>query len=733
MATRQQGEEAIFNDARKIESPPKRAEFLKEVCGDDHRLKARVEALLGVHEQEPEFLQAPPSGLAPTIEQPAVAEGPGTAIGPYKLLQQIGEGGFGVVYMAEQERPVRRKVALKIIKPGMDTKEVIARFEVEEQALALMDHPNIAHVFDAGATESGRPYFVMELVKGIPITDYCDQYNLATQERLDLFASVCHAVQHAHQKGIIHRDIKPSNVLVTLHDGEPVVKVIDFGVAKAINQRLTERTLFTKFAQLVGTPLYMSPEQAELSGLDVDTRTDIYSLGVLLYELLTGTTPFDKQRIHEAAYDEIRRIIREEEPRKPSTQISTLGDTASKISAHRKTEPKKLSALLRGDLDWIVMKALEKDRTRRYATAKDFAADVMRYVNDEPVEASPPSVVYRFRKYVRRNSRAVAVATTAVILLVLIAGGAWRVTVVDQGRQMAILQAAKKELEAENANRKLEIAEKQRIIDQRAAEEATERAAQAEKQREEEARKAKDIEWLRSTALPELQKMKDDKKWSEAFALAEEARAKFPEDASVLQYWQEVSSTWSVVTNPPGAKASVRPYGDVDQPWTLLGTTPLNRVPVARDFYHWKIEKDGYELVEGCAGPNVVDLKVTLDAVGTLPAGMVRVAASMREGEAEFIMDRHEVTNKQFKSFVDAGGYTIHEYWQHRFVDEEGNELPFKEALARFVDSTGKPGPSTWKDGTYAAGEDDHPVRGVSWYEAAAYAFRVRKSLPTIL
>ena len=335
-----------------------------------------------------------------------MTEVPGTVIGPYKLLEQIGEGGFGVVFMAEQQRPVRRRVALKVIKPGMDTRQVIARFEAERQALALMDHPNIARVLDAGATESGRPYFVMELVRGIPLSEFCDQNRLTVGERLELFITVCHAVQHAHQKGIIHRDIKPNNVLVTLHDGTPVAKVIDFGVAKATGQQLTEKTLFTSFAQMIGTPLYMSPEQAEMSGLDVDTRSDIYSLGVMLYELLTGTTPFDQERMRTAGYDEVRRIIREEEPAKPSARISTLNRAATTVSANRKSDPSRLSQLFRGELDWIVMKALEKDRNRRYETAAAFAADVQRYLDDEAVEACPPSARYRFRKFARRNKAA---------------------------------------------------------------------------------------------------------------------------------------------------------------------------------------------------------------------------------------------------------------------------------------------------------------------------------------
>src|SRR5262249_30441325 len=299
--------------------------------------------------------------------------------------------------------PVRRKVALKVLKPGMDTRQVVARFEAERQALALMDHPHIAQVFDGGETASGRPYFVMELVKGAPITEFCDQNCLPVRERLALFVSVCQAVQHAHQKGIIHRDLKPSNVLVTVHDTTPVVKVIDFGVAKALGQELTDKTLFTCFAQMVGTPLYMSPEQAGQSGLDIDTRSDIYSLGVLLYELLTGTTPFDKARLKEVDYEELRRIIREEEPPRPSTRISTLGQAASTVSAQRKSVPRQLSRLFRGELDWIVMKCLEKDRNRRYETPNGLARDVERYLHDEPVQACPPSPWYRVRKFVRRH------------------------------------------------------------------------------------------------------------------------------------------------------------------------------------------------------------------------------------------------------------------------------------------------------------------------------------------
>jgi serine/threonine protein kinase/Flp pilus assembly protein TadD len=416
---------SIFCEARERRSAEERAEYLDEACGDDADLRARVEELLCAEPVVGNFLQGDSSQLqlAETIDEP-ITEHPGTVIGPYKLMEQIGEGGMGLVFVAEQQHPVRRKVALKVIKPGMDTRQVIARFEAERQALAIMDHPNIAKVLDGGATASGRPYFVMDLVKGMPITQFCDDNRLNPRERLELFLHVCEAVQHAHLKGIIHRDIKPSNVLVASHDGKPVVRVIDFGVAKAVGQQLTDKTMYTHLAQLIGTPLYMSPEQAGESSLDVDTRSDIYSLGVLLYELLTGTTPFDQERFKEAGYDEMRRIIREEEPPKPSTRISTLGQAAMTVSTQRKSDPKRLSQLFRGELDWIVMKALEKDRNRRYETASAFAADVQRYLQDEPVFACPPSAWYRFRKLARRNKTGLVIAGLILFFMVLLGGGA---------------------------------------------------------------------------------------------------------------------------------------------------------------------------------------------------------------------------------------------------------------------------------------------------------------------
>lgn len=418
-ASRRHEAEELFQHAADLPSE-QRAAYLDQRGASDPAVRTEVERLLARLETSAIASLAAVERLD-ELDRDLV----GDHVGPYKLLQLIGEGGFGAVYMAEQQEPVHRKVALKIIKLGMDTKQVIARFEAERQALALMEHPNIARVFDAGATEAGRPYFVMELVRGIPITEYCDENGLSTRERIELFTQVCRAVQHAHQKGVIHRDIKPSNVLVTLHDGTPVPKVIDFGIAKATSERLTEKTLFTEFLQFVGTPQYMSPEQAAMSGLDVDTRTDVYSLGVLLHELLTGTTPFDAVALRKAAFGEVQRIIQEEEPPTPSQRVSTLGSRLPEIARARRAEPQALRRLIRGDLDWIVMRALEKDRTRRYETATSLAEDVDRHLHDEPVLAGPPALTYKLRKFVRRNRIAVAsgALVTAALLIGLAAAG----------------------------------------------------------------------------------------------------------------------------------------------------------------------------------------------------------------------------------------------------------------------------------------------------------------------
>ena len=417
----------IFDQASKMPPGLERERFVARACADDIKLREHVIALLAASERAGNFLS--PASFIPGAV--VAGEKVGDRIGAYTLLDRIGEGGWGVVYKARREGPLRRTVAIKVLKLGMDSRQVIARFEAERQALALMDHPNIARVLDAGATSAGRPFFVMELVRGVPITQFCDQANLSTAERLAVFVPVCHAIQHAHQKGIIHRDLKPSNVLVTLHDGKPVPKVIDFGIAKTVEQRLTDKTLFTGFGQLIGTPAYMSPEQAEMSGLDIDTRSDVYSLGVLLYELLTQTTPFDQKSMLETGFDEMRRIIREVEAMRPSTRLMrTLGPPipifaeapvpAKPATRRPDGELKDVVQRLRGDLDWVILKCLEKDRERRYATAVGLANDVDRHLNHEPVLASPPTAVYRLRKLFRRHRTPILAG--ALVLLALVGG-----------------------------------------------------------------------------------------------------------------------------------------------------------------------------------------------------------------------------------------------------------------------------------------------------------------------
>jgi serine/threonine protein kinase len=474
-----QREEQVFHAALEVADPAARAAFLDRACEGDAMLRAQVEESLAAQaEAELFFTQtgaaAVPSegvvGLSAALEEMDVSVLE-TGIGPYKLLQRLGEGGCGVVYMAEQEKPVRRRVALKIIKLGMDTKSVIARFEAEQQALALMDHPSIARVLDAGVTDSGRPYFVMELVHGVKLTTYCDENELTIPERLDLFVQVCHAIQHAHQKGIIHRDIKPSNILVTLHDKVAVPKVIDFGIAKAVEGRLTDQTLFTPNEHFIGTPAYMSPEQAQFSGLDVDTRSDIYSLGVLLYELLTGKTPFDQKELMAAGLDEMRRTLRDREPPSPSKKIQNLpAEELAEIAAHRGAEPARLKSILSRDLDWIVMKALEKDRGRRYETANGLALDVNRYLDNEPVVAGPPSRRYRLQKLVRRNRATFAAGSAVAISLVACSVvSTWLLLKEREARRkadVAELQKVGLQQQADKLNQLRQIAEdRQRLLE----------------------------------------------------------------------------------------------------------------------------------------------------------------------------------------------------------------------------------------------------------------------------
>jgi serine/threonine protein kinase/Flp pilus assembly protein TadD len=454
-------EAAVFNAARLLETLEDRRRYLEKACAGDQDLQARVEALLRVHAEEPTFLEQPAEGVQP-LPVPTF-EGPGAHIGPYRLVKPLGEGGMGSVFLAEQKEPVRRQVALKLIRPGLDGRQVLARFEAERQALALMDHPHIARVFDAGTTDSGRPYFVMELVQGLPLTRYCDEHRLSLRRRLELLILICHAVQHAHQKGIIHRDLKPSNILVAEHDGRPMPKVIDFGVAKATEQRLTEETLWTETGQVVGTLEYMSPEQADPGQADIDTRSDIYALGALLYELLTGSTPLGRLRRQGAPLWELLRMIREEEAVPPSTRLSATEELPA-IAARRSVEISQLRRVLRGDVDWIVMKCLEKERSRRYESASALARDLERYLADEPVEARPPSTGYRMRKLARKHRKALAVALAFALLLV-------------GGTALSTWQAVRATVaeRAVSAERDRAVAEKERADEQAAVAEAVNR------------------------------------------------------------------------------------------------------------------------------------------------------------------------------------------------------------------------------------------------------------------
>jgi eukaryotic-like serine/threonine-protein kinase len=459
-------EQEIFANALDMPNKDRQA-YLDSVCAENPQMRSQIMELLEAYDQAGSkgFLGQPTGGLGQEHKNEIdkhPEEQVGATIGPYTLVKQIGQGGFGTVWMADQNEPVKRRVALKIIKLGMDSKQVVERFQAERQTLAMMDHPNIAKVFDAGSTETGRPFFVMELVKGVPILDYCDAHQLDTISRLKLFASVCLAIQHAHQKSIIHRDIKPGNVLVTMHDGMPVPKVIDFGIAKATSQELAQKTLFTENHQMVGTPAYMSPEQAEMSEIDIDTRSDIYSLGVLLYEMLTGTTPFAHQELVERGFGEMMRIIREDTPHKPSTRLSTLGEMSSSTAQRRHTDIRKLGLVLKGDLDWIVMKCLEKDRTRRYSTANGLAEDIQRHLKDEPVTAGPPSASYRMHKFVRRNRNTVIAGLTIVSILILgVVGTSYGIFWAMHERDLAINAQAESASRAEELQQVSEFQNKQ--------------------------------------------------------------------------------------------------------------------------------------------------------------------------------------------------------------------------------------------------------------------------------
>jgi serine/threonine protein kinase/formylglycine-generating enzyme required for sulfatase activity/dienelactone hydrolase len=608
---------------------------------------------------------------------------------------------MGIVYLAEQLHPIRREVALKIIKPGMDSKRVIARFETEQQALARMEHPNIARVYDAGLAPSGRPYFVMEHVNGLPITEHCDKHRLNIEQRLHLFLHVCQAVQHAHQKGIIHRDLKPSNILVTMQDDKAVPKVIDFGVAKALSRHLAEKTIYTEQGQIIGTPEYMSPEQIDLNDHDIDTRTDVYSLGVLLYELLTGVLPFDRQTFRRTGFEHIRKIICEQDPKTPSTRLSrTSTEQTSKLAQKRRSEVGTLQRKLRGDLDWITLKAMEKNRSRRYTGVDAMAADIHRHLRNQPILAGSPGTVYRLHKFWKRHRGPIVVTAAAALFIAATLASV-----------MTYLRNSK-------------------------------------------------VQWAKTEALPRINKLIRQDRYLDAFSLAQQAQTHISQDPMLIDLWPRIARNYSVTTAPTGANVFFKEYLDIEGKWRKLGRSPIENIRFPRGVYRWKIEKQGFVTKECVAGEHldykrVVEdtLHIVLHPKETAPPEMVHIPAGNSKVHSRrapqqighshqiaavkvvavpaYWIDKYELTNEQYKDFVDAGGYRSRKYWRHNFI-EDGRTLSWQQAMNRFRDKTGRPGPSTWENGAYPETQDKHPVCGISWYEAAAYAEFAAKNLPAV-
>ena len=695
--------EEIFHQAIGHTSVERRELFLKQALAKHPELRGDVEELIRSHEEAGSFLAKPIVDLAATSGDEGtkdwVPSKPSTQIGPYRLIQPLGQGGMGTVYLAEQSYPVRRRVALKLIKPGMDSAQVLKRFEAERQALAIMDHSSIAKVFDAGTTPAGHPYFVMELIKGVPITEYCNELNLTLRARLELLIPVCHAIHHAHQKGIIHRDIKPSNVLVAIQDGKPVPKVIDFGVAKATHQPFSQQTFYTEIGAIIGTLDYMSPEQAVLNALDIDTRVDVYSLGVVLYELLTDTTPLDRKKMKSSDVLSILTRIREHVPPRPSSRLSGTNANAQSLANRMKTNPAKLSKALSGDLDWIVMKCLEKDRCRRYDSAMQLAEELDRYLRHQPVLARRPSIAYRISKFCERRRVLLRVATVLAAMLAIIAVIGWKY-----------------------------------------------RDSAAEAKRERIATELAETRNLALEKLDEIQALIDQENYQSAFDSLLQVESVIKGHPRLAKLREGCSQIWTFTSNEPATQLWRRDYFSGDQPWIPSGSTTNGpeHIQLPRSVYLWKATKEGFRDVIGLRLPQAAHFD--LDELDQLPDEMVRIPAGpvSRPSMAfvfqygkfrlpSYFIDRYEVSNADYAKFMSAGGYDNPLYWKDlEFIDEVRNAMTWNQAKLLFVDRSGMAGPATWENGRCNKGTETEPVMGVSWYEAMAFAKFANKELPTV-